>query len=77
MEASPFVEKHYGRILIRKREGDLYLQPSGEWSEERQTARAFIGSVAAYYWAKEQELLGVEVLMAFADERYDIVTFRI
>ncbi len=41
------------------------------------TARAFPTSALAYYWAKEKELLGVEVILAFDDSRWDVVTMRL
>ncbi len=53
------------------------MQPSGEWGQSRETARTFPGTVFAYYWAKEKELLGVEVLLAFDDSNWDVVTFRL
>ncbi len=65
------------RVLLRKRQGQLYMQPSGEWGQSRETARTFPGTVFAYYWAKEKELLGVEVLLAFDDSHWDVVTLRL
>jgi hypothetical protein len=65
------------RILLRKWTGKLYLQPSGEWSADRQSAREFTSGPVAYWWAKEQRLLGVEVVLAFDDEQFDVVTMRI
>ena len=64
------------RVLLRRRKGQ-YLQPSGEWSVARETAREFPGSAFAYYWALEQNLLGCEVLLAFEDVQYDVVTLRL
>ncbi len=65
------------RILLRKQPGEQYLQPTGEWGHSRETARTFPTSVFAYHWAKEKELLGVEVLLAFEDSRWDVVTMRV
>ena len=65
------------RVLIRKREDQLYLQPSGKWSEARDTARAFESSSFAYWWAREQELLGIDIVLAFDDSRYDFVPLRL
>lgn len=61
------------RILIRRQKGHQYLQPSGEWSENRETARDFYNSTVAYWCAKAQHLRGVEVLMAFEDPQWDFV----
>lgn len=65
------------RILLRKQPEELYLQPSGQWGKSRETAREFPGSVFAYYWAREQQLLGAEVLLAFEDAQWDVVTMRV
>lgn len=65
------------RILIRKQDDKLYLQPSGEWSEARETAREFDCSLFAYWWAREQELPGIEILLAFDDASYDFVPLKI
>ncbi len=63
------------RILLRQ--GHLYLQPSGEWNEAKATARQFASSLLAYWWAKEQRLLGVEVVMASSDGQPDFVSMRV
>ncbi len=66
------------RILIRKRASEYYLQPSGGWSTKRETAREFPSSVFAYWWAQEQELLGIEILLAFDyDPSYDFACLRL
>ncbi len=65
------------RILIRKQENELYLQPSGEWSEAREAAREFKSSCVAYLWALEQKLLGIEILLAFDDPRYDLSPMKL
>ncbi len=65
--------KYKMRILLRQ--GEEYLQTSGEWGQ-RETAREFPTSTFAYYWAKEKQLLGIEVLLAFDDAQWDIVTMR-
>ena len=68
----------YGmRILIRKREERTYLRPSGKWSPNRKTAKQFERSVFAYWWAQEQKLLGIDILMAFDDPKYDFVPLRL
>ncbi len=64
------------RILLRQQVGQLYLQPNGDWTTERETAREFTSSAVAYYWALEKRLLGIEVLLAFNNPEYDFVTMR-
>lgn len=62
---------------MRQQKSQRYLQPSGEWNESRETAREFASSVLAYWWAKEQNLLGIDVLMAYADANKDFVSMRL
>ncbi len=64
------------RVLIRRRTGQLYLQPSGAWTPNRRTARNFASSLLASAWAKEQRLLDAEILLAWADPSYDFVVLR-
>lgn len=65
------------RFCLRQQKSQRYLQPSGEWNESRETAREFASSVLAYWWAKEQNLLGIDVLMAYADANKDFVSMRL
>ena len=65
------------RILLRQQRSGLYLQASGAWGRERETARSFASSIEAYSWAIEQSLLNTEVLLAFSDEHYDMVSMRV
>jgi len=65
------------RILLRQRATGLYWQPSGVWGPARDSARSFANSFAAYRWAREQRLLGIEVLMAFNDQEYDLISMQL
>ncbi len=76
-EAGEVEHSRSGGFRILLRQGQGYLQPSGEWSEARTTAREFASSLLAYWWAKEQQLLGVEVVMAYADGQPDFVSMRV
>jgi hypothetical protein len=67
----------YMRILLRKHGKELYLQPSGDFTQDREAARTFESGLVAYAWALEQKLLGVEVLLAFPDQSDDIVTLKV
>ena len=55
------------QVLIRRHEGGLYLQPSGNWVKNRETARQFESSGFACLWAFEQKLENVDVLLAFTN----------
>ena len=65
------------RILLRQQVSGLYLQVSGDWTANREGARSFSNSVEAYWWALEQALLNTDVLLAFNDENYDIVSMSV
>lgn len=63
------------RVLLRRKQS--YLQRSGEWRPRRRTAREFAASTVAYWWALEQGLSGVEVLLAFNDPANDYTLLRV
>ena len=65
------------RILLRQPETGLFLQPTGEWSHDRETARQFAGAVNAYFWALERGLTGTEVWLALVDPLKDFVCIRV
>ncbi len=60
------------RVILQRREGGLYLQPGGRWSESRETAMEFISSVAALSWAWNMRLAGVDILLAFEEPERDL-----
>jgi hypothetical protein len=72
----PFGKMRPLRILLRQAGTELYLQPSGEWTCDREAAQEFDNSVLAYFWAKEQKQLGTEVLLAYANPADDFVAMR-
>ncbi len=76
MECHPHISTRM-RVLLRKQQDHQYMQPSGEWSDDRETARTFPTSVFAYLWAQEKKLLGIDVLLAFDDAKWDLVTMRL
>ena len=65
------------RVLLRQPETGLFLQPTGEWNHNRETARAFASAVTAYFWALERDLLGTEVWLALVDPRRDFVCITV
>jgi hypothetical protein len=65
------------RILLRQPETGLFLQPTGEWTANRETAREFGGAVNAYLWASERGLFGTEVWLALIDPLKDFVCIRV
>jgi hypothetical protein len=67
----------YLRILLRQPDTGMYIQSSGEWGAERNSARDFDSSLLAYEWAKENGFLGSAVLMAVGPEQFDTVLARV
>ena len=65
------------RILLRQQRTGLYLQASGEWGGNRDSAKGFEDSIMACAWAKEQNVIGANVLMALGEEQYDLVLARV
>ena len=61
------------RVLLRRARDSLYLQPSGDWTQNRETAREFASGFEAYLWAKEHNLVSIEVIIAFKNPQRDIV----
>jgi len=59
------------RVLLQNEAG-LYLQPSGRWGNNRQTAREFETFSLAYLWAKEHQLVELFVIMAFPDQAMNV-----
>ena len=65
------------RVVLRQAVTGHYLQPSGEWTPARESARCFISAVAAYFWAIEEKLLGTEVWLALTDPHKDFACMRV
>ena len=64
------------RVVLRQPETGLYLQPSGDWAPERETAREFLSAVVAYWWAVEQKL-AAEVWFALRDSSKDFACAKV
>jgi len=65
------------RFLLRQTGTELFLQFSGDWTNNRKTARKFISAAIAYWWAIEQKLFGVEVLQAQSEPGKDFVAMKV
>ncbi len=61
------------RILLRRSQG-LYLQPSGRWTNNRETAQEFETSFQAFSLAQGENWLHSEVVLTFGDPRYDLIS---
>ena len=65
------------RVVLRQQETGHYLQPSGEWAQNRDSARQFLSAVGAYRWAMEQQMVGTEVWLALSDARKDFACLKV
>ncbi len=63
------------RIVLRRRE-ELYLQPSGQWTNNRETAREFETSFQAFSLAQNENWIHSEVVLTFGDPLYDLVALQ-
>ncbi len=61
------------RVVLRNMKTGLFFRNSADWSENAEEARDFMDATTALYFAKEQELLDVEILLKFQNPKYDIV----
>src|SRR5262245_52475841 len=61
------------RIVLRKPDEASYLQRSGKWPRNRETARSFESTRIAYFWHREQNLQGIEVLFVFDHSKHEVV----
>ena len=64
-------------ILLRQPGTGRFLQPTGEWTRNKKTARQFGSAVNAYLWASERGLIGTEVWLALLDPLKDFVCIRV
>ncbi len=64
------------RIVMRRRTGQEYLQPSGAWSDNRETARVFESSSFTYHRARKHRLLVIDVRTAVDAVQRDFVTMK-
>ncbi len=61
------------RIVLRRGQG-LYLQPSGRWTNNRETAQEFETSFQALSLAQGEKWLHSEVVLTFGDPLYDLIS---
>ena len=73
----------YPRILLRKSlscrhgaQAGFYLQPGGDWSGNRESARQFAHTIDAHWWAQEQAYLDAEIIVARPDPSGDYCCMR-
>jgi hypothetical protein len=65
------------RVVVKKTKDDSYFLSSEEWAAEREKAKDFAHTTTAYWWAQEQKLSGIEIVITFPDPRYDLTVLRV
>jgi hypothetical protein len=61
------------RILLQQKETDLYFKDVGEWTRQPSDAMDFMSSTAAADFCSLNKLPGVQIVLRFEEQHYDIV----
>lgn len=61
------------KALLQQLETGLYFQAPGEWSPEHENAHDFKSSVTARTYCLRQGIEGVQIVLKFGVDKYDIV----
>jgi hypothetical protein len=61
------------RILLQQKETGLYFQDIGAWTREPGEAMDFLSSTSAIDFCVTNRITGVQLVLKFDEQRYDIV----
>jgi len=61
------------RILLQQKETGLYFKDINSWTEDTLDAMDFLNSTEAMDFCKSNNLAGVQLVLKFEQQRYDIV----
>ena len=61
------------RILVQQKETGLYFKDVGAWVRETAEAMDFVSSTAAIDFCVTNKLPGVQLVLKFDDQKFDIV----
>jgi hypothetical protein len=61
------------RIVLQQREGNLYFKDIGAWTPDPSEAMDFVSSSAVVEFCELNKIDGVQVVLKFEDEKYEIV----
>lgn len=61
------------RVVMRNPRTGLYFRNTHEWVDKPDTARDFFRTATAIFFAYEQSLLGMEVVLTFQDTSKNFV----
>ena len=61
------------RILLQQKETGLYFKDVGSWTRDTGEAMDFVSSTAAIEFCMLNKLPGVQLVLKFEEQQYDIV----
>lgn len=61
------------RILLQQKETGLYFKDIGAWAREPAEAMDFLSSTSAIEFCVMNKISGVQLVLKFEEQRYDIV----
>ena len=61
------------RILIQQKESSLYFRDVGAWTRNPAEAMDFLSSTSAIDFCVMNKISGVQLVLKFEEQRYDIV----
>jgi len=61
------------RILLQQKETGLYFKDVGSWTRVSLEAKDFVCSTAAIDFCAANKLSGVQLVLKFDEQKYDIV----
>ncbi len=61
------------RVLLQQKDSGLYLQDLNSWTRRSSDARDFLSSTAAIDFCLAHSISGVQLVLKFEEQRYDIV----
>jgi hypothetical protein len=61
------------RILLQQKETGLYFKDIGAWTREAGEAMDFLSSTSAIDFCMMNKISGVQLVLKFEEQRYDIV----
>jgi hypothetical protein len=61
------------RIVVQQRETGLYFKDIGAWTRHSSDAMDFVSSTAAIDFCTTNKLSGVQVVLKFVEQEYEIV----
>jgi hypothetical protein len=64
------------RVVLRDPKNGLFFRNADDWTEHPETARDFLHTATAIFFANEQKLFGMEILLTFGDPEHDFVIAR-